>query len=270
MVGWMKLALLLMPVLVEGGETACADSECTKHGDDIELLQQRLDHRFHGSVNEGGRRSRRRRRPTPGQSVKCPLGNGECAGNQCCPASDRSDGLTYPCPSADEGWDGCEESLCLFSDNACVGNQCCPGSWETLNKTYPCPSADPFWNDCEYKGGGPYTINLIDVNEGGRRRRRRRRPTPGQSVQCPLGDGECAGNQCCPASNSSGGLTYPCPSADEGWDGCEESLCYFSDTACKGNQCCPRSQFTGNQTYPCPSADSDFKGCEYNGPPPPL
>lgn len=34
----------------------------------------------------------------------------ECVGNQCCPGFSRSDGLTFPCPSADEDWDECQTS----------------------------------------------------------------------------------------------------------------------------------------------------------------
>merc|ERR1719350_757220 len=77
--------------------------------------------------------------------------------------------MTYPCPSADPGWSGCQTVVttattslaattttgasaggtCAFSDDvACNGNQCCPGVAASSFQTYPCGSADPGWNGC--------------------------------------------------------------------------------------------------------------------------
>jgi len=41
------------------------------------------------------------------------------------------------------------------------------------------------------------------------------------SVACPGSEAMCAGNQCCPGSNISGGRTFPCPTADPDFIGCE-------------------------------------------------
>lgn len=42
-------------------------------------------------------------------------------------------------------------------------------------------------------------------------------------VKCTYSDTMCAGNQCCPRAPETGGKTYPCPSADAGWNGCENA-----------------------------------------------
>jgi len=43
------------------------------------------------------------------------------------------------------------------------------------------------------------------------------------SVLCPFSDTYCAGDQCCPSAPGSGGLTYPCPSSDPSFAGCENN-----------------------------------------------
>jgi len=40
----------------------------------------------------------------------------------------------------------------------------------------------------------------------------------GDSVSCPHSGDACKGNQCCPGTKSSGGKTFPCPSADPDWE----------------------------------------------------
>merc|ERR1719374_511169 len=42
-----------------------------------------------------------------------------------------------------------------------------------------------------------------------------------EPVQCPGSGDLCLGNQCCPRHEDSGGLTFPCPNADAGWNLCE-------------------------------------------------
>merc|ERR1719374_443716 len=42
-----------------------------------------------------------------------------------------------------------------------------------------------------------------------------------EPVQCPGSGDLCLGNQCCPRHEDSGGLTFPCPNADPGWNLCE-------------------------------------------------
>jgi len=41
-------------------------------------------------------------------TTTCPGSNIVCNGNQCCPGYDDSNGLTFPCPGADEGWNLCQ------------------------------------------------------------------------------------------------------------------------------------------------------------------
>ena len=51
----------------------------------------------------------------------CPVSSKTCAGNQCCPGIDETDNKTFPCPSADEGWNQCEGAGPL-SGGAGTGN----------------------------------------------------------------------------------------------------------------------------------------------------
>jgi hypothetical protein len=98
-----------------------------------------------------------------------------CAGNQCCPRAPETGDLTYPCPSADANFAGCENNtvsflgvglasrepehvLCTYSDTWCAGNQCCPRAAETGDLTYPCPSADVNFTGCENN-----TVTLLGV-----------------------------------------------------------------------------------------------------------
>merc|ERR1740121_511090 len=49
-------------------------------------------------------------------------------------------------------------------------------------------------------------------------------PTPAPfntTVPCTFGTKTCKGNQCCPAASELGGKTYPCPSAEPGWNKCD-------------------------------------------------
>jgi len=86
----------------------------------------------------------------------------------------------------------------------------------------------------------------------------------GPAVRCALSSTMCAGNQCCPGVAQTGYKTYPCPSADLGFTGCEapapdqgqakpvpQGQCQ-DGTACVAGQCCPGIKTTGYKTYPCP------------------
>ncbi|CAK0888437.1 unnamed protein product [Prorocentrum cordatum] len=188
---------------------------------------------------------------------------------RCCPRTPGQHGgdKTFPCPSADAGWDGCETGVaalvqadtvtCPGSNTSCAGNQCCPRTpgQHGGDKTFPCPSADAGWDGCET---GVAALVQADT------------------VTCPGSNTSCAGNQCCPRTpgQHGGDKTFPCPSADAGWDGCETGVaalvqadtvtCPGSNTSCAGNQCCPRTpgQHGGDKTFPCPSADAGWDGCE--------
>jgi hypothetical protein len=43
-----------------------------------------------------------------GGQATCPVTGNACAGNQCCPGVPESSGKTFPCPSAEDSFDGCE------------------------------------------------------------------------------------------------------------------------------------------------------------------
>jgi len=91
--------------------------------------------------------------------TRCTHSNDTCAGAQCCPGSPQSGNKSYPCPSAPEGWKGCETddeppARCPHSDHQCSFDQCCPGTDETSGKTYPCPLS-PGFQGCEMGGEEP-------------------------------------------------------------------------------------------------------------------
>jgi len=54
---------------------------------------------------------------------------------------------------------------------------------------------------------------------------RRSSPVPSSSI-CVGSDDLCDGNVCCPGFNGSLGRTFPCPNADESFDGCDTSFKY--------------------------------------------
>jgi len=143
----------------------CPDYLCDVEGDEgFALLQTNQMHRDAQGLQVSHTPAST---PTPGSSVDCTYdSNTKCAGNQCCPRSTNTSGKTYPCPSADADWDGCETGIaallqgthphgggahvnCPYTGNGCAGNQCCPGAAQTGGKTFPCPSADADWNGCQ-------------------------------------------------------------------------------------------------------------------------
>merc|ERR1719401_2658666 len=166
--------------------------------------------------------------------------------------------------------------MCPFGGVMCAGNQCCPRANETGNKTYPCPTATEGWNGCE--GSLPEAVPF------GAMFAQRRAKNDTMHVMCPYSAVMCAGNQCCPRANQTGGKTYPCPTATEGWNGCEGSLpttapmpallqrrakndtldvmCPYGGVMCAGNQCCPGANATDGKTYPCPTASASYTTCE--------
>lgn len=81
----------------------------------------------------------------------CPGSGNRCAGDQCCPGIEATDGDTFPCPSANRNYDLCaaDYALCPGTFAACSGNECCPGIPETDGKMFPCPIADKSYTGCE-------------------------------------------------------------------------------------------------------------------------
>merc|ERR1712194_889583 len=145
-------------------------------------------------------------------SVACPGSTDQCAGNQCCPGTNASDHKTFPCPSADASYAGCEDNTkqldclsssllsvkttcaakasvaCPGSTDQCAGNQCCPGTNASEHKTFPCPSADASYVGCEdnTKQLDCLSSSLLSVKTTCAAK---------ASVACPGSTAQCAGNQ---------------------------------------------------------------------------
>lgn len=249
-----------------------------------------------------------------------------CSGNECCPGFAGSGGKTFPCPSASADFSNCQRATkvtncvkppseeCDQGDHVrcpaeggdgvgCAGNQCCPGFAGSDGKTFPCPSASAGFSNCER----PTKVTNCVKSENSlvervRVSRKGSKCKQGDHVQCPKSGAMCAGNQCCPGRQGTGG-TFPCPSASPGFTGCENptkvedcleeettsqppattqiSTTTQSQTTTKVDFCeegesvkCPLSgsMCAGNQccpgrrgtggTFPCPSASPSFTGCD--------
>lgn len=131
-----------------GGRPSCVAADAEAADEDISLLQRR-----NRGISELG----------ASKNSKCPGSPGAfCTGNQCCPGTETSGGKTFPCPSAQDGWDECETGKdkpvfpvvhvqCPGSPSGvmCAGDQCCPGIAATNNKTFPCVTAKASFDGCE-------------------------------------------------------------------------------------------------------------------------
>mmetsp|Transcript_142084 Transcript_142084/g.345172 ORF Transcript_142084/g.345172 Transcript_142084/m.345172 type:complete len:590 (-) Transcript_142084:94-1863(-) len=113
---------------------------------------------------------------------------------------------------------GCpgDDVKCPGSNVHCCGNQCCPGFKGSMNKSFPCPTANRKWNKCEGTLTPPTPMPT---------------PTTAPHVRCPGTRTMCSGNQCCPGFTGTANKTFPCPSADDGWNHCETE--YFPNDQCK-------------------------------------
>jgi len=80
--------------------TACADGG-KDEGDDASALL---------SLRSSVSRLSQKEPCTVSSHVTCPGSGNACHGNQCCPRHALSNDLTFPCPSADEGFAGCENN----------------------------------------------------------------------------------------------------------------------------------------------------------------
>lgn len=87
-------------VLAHSEPTACADGG-KDEGDDSALLSLR------SSVS---RLSEKTEPCVLSSHVACPGAGNNCQGNQCCPRTAESNELTFPCPSADASFAGCENN----------------------------------------------------------------------------------------------------------------------------------------------------------------
>ena len=101
-----------------------------------------------------------------------------------------------------------------------------------------------------------------------------------EPVLCAGSGDPCDGNQCCGGFAGSGSLTFPCPNADENFNGCQttERFTYSPETEvaaahvpcpgscnmCSGEQCCPGFAGSDNLTFPCPTASSGYDMCQSN------
>merc|ERR1719221_1549620 len=65
---------------------------------------------------------------------------------------------------------------------------------------------------------------------------------------CPGSGARCAGNQCCPRTAESGDLTFPCPSADNEFAGCDNNT--KLDDCREATSCCYSFGY-GSMMEPC-------------------
>jgi len=95
----------------------------------------------------------------------CAGSSNSCNGNQCCEGFEGSNSLTFPCPNADETFDGCQttqrytfspETLsaselvrCPGSCEWCSAEQCCPGFVGSNYLTFPCSTAPTSYAMCQ-------------------------------------------------------------------------------------------------------------------------
>lgn len=106
--------------------------------------------------------------------------------------------------------EGPEHVQCSLSDTMCAGNQCCPGAVGSDGKTYPCPSADDDWNQCETAAPiSTMTTTLLGA--------------AAEQVKCKFTSDKCARNECCPGAPQTDNKSYPCPTADLGWNKCDRT-----------------------------------------------
>merc|ERR1719189_2312120 len=185
--------------------------------------------------------------------TECPGSPGEwCEGAQCCPRTEASGMMTFPCPS--------------YSGDP-------PANCETQNQPYetstqPAPTPDDDSGDDDSEDVAALSLRSADV-------------------ACPGSGAMCSGQQCCPGIPATGGKTFPCPDwngkdlidcqtqekpteeastqpapTPDGDDDSEDvaalSLrsarvaCPGSSASCSGQQCCPGIPATGGKTFPCP------------------
>ncbi|CAK0888436.1 unnamed protein product [Prorocentrum cordatum] len=177
------LAILLLSARALADAGCVADGTCPTYEADTSALLQSRASRFGATLAR----------------TTCPGSNTSCAGNQCCPRTPGQHGgdKTFPCPSADAGWDGCGAIPHVPATSAAPAR---PGSTGGTS-----PSADDGWDGCET---GVAALVQADT------------------VTCPGSNTSCAGNQCCPRTpgQHGGDKIFPCPSADDGWDGCETGV----------------------------------------------
>merc|ERR1712087_10264 len=102
---------------------------------------------------------------------------------------------------------------CPGSGEQCKGNQCCPRTKESGDKTFPCPSANSTYTGCESDTKLSNCRQAALLENG--------HCTVETSVSCPGSGEQCKGNQCCPRTKESGDKTFPCPSANSTYTGCE-------------------------------------------------
>merc|ERR1719188_1846478 len=184
----------------------------------------------------------------------CPGSTNACAGDQCCPGINATDGQTFPCPTAHPTYGSCEVdwAVCPGSGNRCMGNQCCPGIPENGGKTFPCPIADPAYSKCTTN-----EIPMVLVQAA------RSAGKKDEQSTCPGSTNACAGDQCCPGIAATGEKTFPCPTAHPTYGKCavDWAECPGSGNQCRGNQCCPGIPESGGKTFPCHIADTAYSNC---------
>jgi len=107
------LSFILLVLLCQGQVSDSSDtclSEQCKNGDNDEALEDQA--LLHVSI--------RKHTGIEPEHVMCPVSRTKCTGNQCCPGIDETDNKTFPCPSADEGWNQCESNLAVVEGDVTV------------------------------------------------------------------------------------------------------------------------------------------------------
>lgn len=139
------------------------------------------------SHNDGcgdGNRTLAASRCSQGDHVPCPWTGVMCAGDQCCPGAEATNGETFTCPSASRDNVGC--------------NRC---------KQVDCLAAPATSHDDGCGSGSP-TVAASQCSQG-------------DHVPCPWTGVMCAGDQCCPGAEATNGETFTCPSASRNNVGCD-------------------------------------------------
>merc|ERR1719168_182564 len=92
---------------------AAGDLECDAKidADEVAMLQSRV--------------SRHQQREELARYTVCPGSGNQCNGEQCCDGFDGSNGKTFPCPNAPDGWNGCETSFPDHSSGSCCYSDGC-------------------------------------------------------------------------------------------------------------------------------------------------
>jgi len=120
------ISALFSATLWTAHSTSCADGgECHRSDDamfdedrGVKLLQKRVSKL--GLSSDGQVSGKRTGFCEIGAQTQCPGSNATCAGDQCCPGTAATDGKTFPCPSANFGFEDCGQKAKVKNCAPCV------------------------------------------------------------------------------------------------------------------------------------------------------